>query len=128
MIRRPPRSTRTDTLFPYTTLFRSELEIAVGVTVEAARRPLGPFRAHQRKELGGDQLGKDREIAAVVGRGVYEMLDLTGELVDARDLSPLVLDHAAPRRGLLAVGLVFRRMFVFVPFHLDLATAGPPVP
>src|SRR3546814_17687459 len=30
MIRRPPRSTRTDTLFPYTTLFRSvELRIAV---------------------------------------------------------------------------------------------------
>src|SRR3546814_11846798 len=25
MIRRPPRSTRTDTLFPYTTLFRSEI-------------------------------------------------------------------------------------------------------
>src|SRR3546814_21041310 len=28
MIRRPPRSTRTDTLFPYTTLFRSELDHA----------------------------------------------------------------------------------------------------
>src|SRR3546814_4670606 len=27
MIRRPPRSTRTDTLFPYTTLFRSQREI-----------------------------------------------------------------------------------------------------
>src|SRR3546814_20697822 len=27
MIRRPPRSTRTDTLFPYTTLFRSIAEI-----------------------------------------------------------------------------------------------------
>src|SRR3546814_11175852 len=27
MIRRPPRSTRTDTLFPYTTLFRSAREI-----------------------------------------------------------------------------------------------------
>src|SRR3546814_16256543 len=27
MIRRPPRSTRTDTLFPYTTLFRSSLPI-----------------------------------------------------------------------------------------------------
>src|SRR3546814_9743395 len=27
MIRRPPRSTRTDTLFPYTTLFRSALSI-----------------------------------------------------------------------------------------------------
>src|SRR3546814_7337578 len=28
MIRRPPRSTRTDTLFPYTTLFRSAMEYA----------------------------------------------------------------------------------------------------
>src|SRR3546814_19429947 len=27
MIRRPPRSTRTDTLFPYTTLFRSSEEV-----------------------------------------------------------------------------------------------------
>src|SRR3546814_6725947 len=27
MIRRPPRSTRTDTLFPYTTLFRSHVEV-----------------------------------------------------------------------------------------------------
>src|SRR3546814_6184351 len=30
MIRRPPRSTRTDTLFPYTTLFRSPAFRAVG--------------------------------------------------------------------------------------------------
>src|SRR3546814_6548203 len=30
MIRRPPRSTRTDTLFPYTTLFRSDVEADVG--------------------------------------------------------------------------------------------------
>src|SRR3546814_17577136 len=29
MIRRPPRSTRTDTLFPYTTLFRSPLLLAI---------------------------------------------------------------------------------------------------
>src|SRR3546814_4796435 len=28
MIRRPPRSTRTDTLFPYTTLFRSNSDLA----------------------------------------------------------------------------------------------------
>src|SRR3546814_4114819 len=31
MIRQPPRSTRTDTLFPYTTLFRSELLVAMTV-------------------------------------------------------------------------------------------------
>src|SRR3546814_15646754 len=30
MIRRPPRSTRTDTLFPYTTLFRSKWRIQLG--------------------------------------------------------------------------------------------------
>src|SRR3546814_6887245 len=30
MIRRPPRSTRTDTLFPYTTLFRSQLPVIDG--------------------------------------------------------------------------------------------------
>src|SRR3546814_4829317 len=36
MIRRPPRSTRTDTLFPYTTLFRS----AFHVGLDASSRPL----------------------------------------------------------------------------------------
>src|SRR3546814_19356146 len=30
MIRRPPRSTRTDTLFPYTTLFRSQVGVQLG--------------------------------------------------------------------------------------------------
>src|SRR3546814_2702428 len=38
MIRRPPRSTRTDTLFPYTTLFRS-------VESGTARRASHSFRA-----------------------------------------------------------------------------------
>src|SRR3546814_13136412 len=31
MIRRPPRSTRTDTLFPYTTLFRSVMASTAGI-------------------------------------------------------------------------------------------------
>src|SRR3546814_12355352 len=34
MIRRPPRSTRTDTLFPYTTLFRSHAPDAAGAVAE----------------------------------------------------------------------------------------------
>src|SRR3546814_17020637 len=40
MIRRPPRSTRTDTLFPYTTLFRSskQLEIFPDAVCETATR------------------------------------------------------------------------------------------
>src|SRR3546814_4961736 len=36
MIRRPPRSTRTDTLFPYTTLFRSEKSLGNDVRGIAA--------------------------------------------------------------------------------------------
>src|SRR5881409_4115186 len=42
MIRRPPRSTRETTLFPYTTLFRSE--IPEGVRSDALDGP----RAHER--------------------------------------------------------------------------------
>src|SRR3546814_6529202 len=34
MIRRPPRSTRTDTLFPYTTLFRSANSAPIGFEAE----------------------------------------------------------------------------------------------
>src|SRR3546814_19163950 len=38
MIRRPPRSTRTDTLFPYTTLFRSRLTVIGGVRYSSERK------------------------------------------------------------------------------------------
>src|SRR3546814_12565663 len=40
MIRRPPRSTRTDTLFPYTTLFRSDF-VFLDPATEACAAPLG---------------------------------------------------------------------------------------
>src|SRR3546814_10412437 len=46
MIRRPPRSTRTDTLFPYTTLFRSALSL-----------PLVEVRAAFAADVGGPGLG-----------------------------------------------------------------------
>src|SRR3546814_12646130 len=40
MIRRPPRSTRTDTLFPYTTLFRADVfVIAVPTPHDEEHRP-----------------------------------------------------------------------------------------
>src|SRR3546814_1927028 len=41
MIRRPPRSTRTDTLFPYTTLFRSDFYLSPTRNAKAAKRFLG---------------------------------------------------------------------------------------
>src|SRR3546814_19628356 len=42
MIRRPPISTRTDTLFPYTTLFRSELLLLDADDQETMSRPNAP--------------------------------------------------------------------------------------
>src|SRR3546814_16778426 len=41
MIRRPPRATRTDTLFPYTTLFRSAVHSTLGPLVAKAVAPMG---------------------------------------------------------------------------------------
>src|SRR3546814_14591960 len=43
MIRRPPRSTRTDTLFPYTTLFRSEFRHAAFANARSADGDIGTF-------------------------------------------------------------------------------------
>src|SRR3546814_20696517 len=57
MIRRPPRSTRTDTLFPYTTLFRSR----------PGRRRDGRTR-HARRAAGVQpDLSRDRRIPARSG-------------------------------------------------------------
>src|SRR3546814_3001145 len=47
MIRRPPRSTRTDTLFPYTTLFRSEPDTAAQAELDEPRRLVGETSARQ---------------------------------------------------------------------------------
>src|SRR3546814_14312933 len=40
MIRRPPRSTRTDTLFPYTTLFRSDIVVRQAPAEAGFRLPV----------------------------------------------------------------------------------------
>src|SRR3546814_14107897 len=59
MIRRPPRSTRTYTLFPYTTLFRSGREVLmqhealVGQASKAVNHLLGVLGAERR---GADRL------------------------------------------------------------------------
>src|SRR3546814_18392187 len=91
MIRRPPRSTRTDTLFPYTTLFRS-LE-------RFGRRPVGddlldPLTillhleevrdlhefGHVRPGLAQDRLGavdareRSREVGPAVGHTILRNL------------------------------------------------------
>src|SRR3546814_6086233 len=55
MIRRPPRSTRTDTLFPYTTLFRSHEDLP-----DAAEQADGD-EAREVEDVGRDPYEGERE-------------------------------------------------------------------
>src|SRR3546814_11429157 len=65
MIRRPPRSTRTDTLFPYTTLFRS---------VRARREIIGADTLKRGGEvLDGVVAGRRAGMAAGAGEGDLEI-------------------------------------------------------
>src|SRR3546814_18357031 len=57
MIRRPPRSTRTDTLFPYTTLFRSGDEIGKGASCRVAVLMLS-YRYDQGNQSIGQGAGR----------------------------------------------------------------------
>src|SRR3546814_20705978 len=66
MIRRPPRSTRTDTLFPYTTLFRSSIRPPMGIgDLVDERGKDRNFRTLQRDREGG-------EVFRVAGAAVRE--------------------------------------------------------
>src|SRR3546814_657620 len=73
MIRRPPRSTRTDTLFPYTTLFRSErfdvvvhLGLEFNVSEETSEAVADGAVVVDRLDVGADDVGGSDEILALV--------------------------------------------------------------
>src|SRR3546814_4885649 len=82
MIRRPPRSTRTDTLFPYTTLFRS---LVVGLALlDLQLRPLRcllqPLHQHAPRRQGGQVLGDvDARLVQL------QQFDLLALLASAKD-------------------------------------------
>src|SRR3546814_4520190 len=52
MIRRPPRSTRTDTLFPYTTLFRSPYHTLRKWLGKSSMSKRGEFKSRERRPGG----------------------------------------------------------------------------
>src|SRR3546814_20870859 len=72
MIRRPPRSTRTDTLCPYTTLFRSACEVYWGQTPVDSRQLLERGQAKLEKmleDIGGVQNITEENFPEVHNRG-----------------------------------------------------------
>src|SRR3546814_6900159 len=80
MRRRPPRSTRTDTFFPYTTLFRSE--------------PAGHLR-----DLGIGQAAVGlADVDQSVGRGIAD-----GERVVAQDAVPRSEEHTSELQSLMRI-------------------------
>src|SRR3546814_14836078 len=89
MTRRPPRSTRTDTLFPYTTLFRSCRNLVdTGETQELADEAAGAWQTDggHRKEH------EEQRVARHVDRKAAITVDFAG-------MQPVVDDAHAKEQG-----------------------------
>src|SRR3546814_19585718 len=116
MIRRPPRSTRTDTLFPYTTLFRSKRIVA-----------LLPRRTAIKRGAAGEHY-KQQVIAAHIDT-VLVVSGLDGDFNPRRLERSLLLVH----RGAPPPALVFTtaaRPHPHAPAapHPPAGLAGPALP
>src|SRR3546814_1432656 len=87
MIRRPPRSTRTDTLFPYTTLFRSLLDSPTTIAASKAQI-LELARAVDRPGRGQAMVNRiDAALAETApqdGARPSALLYISGDLVTGR--------------------------------------------
>src|SRR3546814_2690100 len=100
MIRRPPSCTRTDTLFPYTTLFRSR-------TDRSARRLARPEFEHlpeqhqHRDDRGGLEIDRDR----AVGRAKGGREDLRGDRRDhaVAPRDPRSEEHTSELQSLMRI-------------------------
>src|SRR3546814_12375374 len=98
MIRRPPRSTRTTTLFPYTTLFRSKCRDQAGAAQESGRG----CRDH-----GGagfrllDRLRPRAEIMAAPGKNTAVLDSVTAPLrryLDDERVTELVINRPGGKK------------------------------
>src|SRR3546814_12460389 len=99
MIRRPPRSTRTDTLFPYTTLFRS---LVAGTL--PGRLPFGDLDRDRGHFISKPVMGEDMGVGerrVVIVEGLGKMIGaepfamIFGEIVGVEPLAGGVAPAAA---------------------------------
>src|SRR3546814_13569044 len=100
MIRRPPRATRTDTLFPYTTLFRSPKRLdRAHRQFEFSAQDAGLGNIDQRLDMG-DRIDADRmlvariiiECRAVEGHGEVQELALETQCIGRSEESGVTKD------------------------------------
>src|SRR3546814_4377486 len=138
MLRRPPRSTRTDTLFPYTTLFRSRPVLAngadgwfligrVGEDAVAVQRPGAGIERWDRAELEarwpGELLLVATRDSAQVAAPAFDMTWFVPQIVKYRKLigEVLLITLALNLLG-LAAPLFFQNVVDKVLAHNSLAT------
>src|SRR3546814_1288107 len=91
MIRRPPRSTRPDTLFPYPSLFRSVdlwRDVRIGADRLVRRHRLGAVN-----DLGADDVGEGADRRVIVLHRAVIILD--------RDIDPESEEHTSELQSLM---------------------------
>src|SRR3546814_18587956 len=97
MIRRPPRSTRTDTLFPYTTLFRSKLSITANsqmddITLALDKLPQAVASLDSQREGLVKMLKSLAELSDVGVRVISASKDVT--IAALTQLQPVLTEFA----------------------------------
>src|SRR3546814_1076025 len=90
MIRRPPRSTRTDPLFPYTTLFRSRIVKACGEHAV----PMG---------VCGEMGGRTLEAMALLGLGVRRLSITPASVGPVRAMIRRSEEHTSELQSLMRI-------------------------
>src|SRR3546814_1897540 len=112
MIRRPPRSTRTDTLFPYTTLFRSQW-----------RRPAGRLGlsgvAMEKLNFVGPLLSSIIPMLILVGAVAILFAALSGALGLSGSPAPVAKPLMTRREEAMLV--VLEELFPMYRFHAQVA-------
>src|SRR3546814_9442778 len=112
MIRRPPRSTRTDTPFPYTTLFRSYLDLGWQASALLALALLTPSTGFILDTL--ERLGLDEE-----ERFWVTSKAIAGELLALAALFVIMLAGAPMQLGvstLVMLGMLVGLPMLFIAF------------
>src|SRR3546814_5730345 len=80
MIRRPPRSTRTDTLFPYTTLFRSHVQEQARVAPVAQRLDHAVAVEHELEACARPRISRAQKLVVLAWGGKRTLQRQVGAL------------------------------------------------
>src|SRR3546814_12711743 len=116
MIRQPPRSTRTDTLFPYTTLFRSSHKLLNGVARSQTSHSLFGRRIGPGDRSPGpiSRLGRRQARGPAGPQGLYQVPPPSSAAPAAASLSalsttPKMLSSELPRACMAAMAATHTR-------------------